>query len=384
MSLRELVVCSLEPWDEIWRRNQYLLDGLLHRNPELRILLIEPASDPLHSLLGGRPPRLGAGLRSLPGYQGRLMALQPTKWLPRAVGPLADRLLIGAARRAARRMVLTDPVLWVNDPGWAVLLDAGWPAVYDITDDWVEADRGAREHDRVVSREMRLMAECSAVVVCSTGLQASKGRIREVKLVQNAVDVANYQRPQAKPADLPAGRIAMYVGTMHEDRLDVELSVRIAERLAQSAGHLVFVGPNALTAANTRRLEASPSTVILGPRPYTQIPAYMQHADVLIVPHLVNEFTDSLDPIKLYEYEAVGRPIAATPVAGFRDLAGTPGVAIAPAEQLAEAAAALVTSPPVVVGPFDPADWSDRVTAMQGVLEEAAASAPRLRGENSV
>lgn len=54
MSLRELVVCSLEPWDEIWRRNQYLLDGLLRRNPELRILLIEPAADPLHSLLGVR------------------------------------------------------------------------------------------------------------------------------------------------------------------------------------------------------------------------------------------------------------------------------------------------------------------------------------------
>lgn len=312
------------------------------------------------------------------------MALQPTKWLPRAAGPLADRLLIDAARRAASKAGFTNPVLWVNDPGWAVLLEARWPAIYDITDDWVEADRGAREHNRVVSREMRLMSECFAVVVCSTGLQATKGRIRPVELVQNAVDVAAYQRPQAKPADLPQGRIVIYVGTMHEDRLDVELSVRIAERLAQSAGHLVFVGPNALTAENTRRLEASPGTVILGPRPYTHIPAYMQHADVLIVPHLVDEFTDSLDPIKLYEYEAVGRPIAATPVAGFRELAGTPGVAIVPAGQLAEAAAALMTNPPRVVGPFEPTDWSDRVTAMQKVLEAAAASVPQPPDENSV
>ena len=46
---------------------------------------------------------------------------------------------------------------------------------------------------------------------------------------------------------------------------------------------------------------------------------YLQHADVLVVPHVVTSFTDSLDPIKLYEYQAVGRPVVSTPVAGFRD-----------------------------------------------------------------
>ena len=49
------------------------------------------------------------------------------------------------------------------------------------------------------------------------------------------------------------------------------------------------------------------------------MPAYLQHADVLVVPHVVTPFTDSLDPIKLYEYQAAGRPVVSTPVAGFRD-----------------------------------------------------------------
>lgn len=88
---------------------------------------------------------------------------------------------------------------------------------------------------------------------------------------------------------------------------------------------------------------------------------------------MVDEFTESLDPIKLYEYEAVGRPIAATPVAGFRDLAGTPGVLIAPAERFAAELAQLIEAPPDRVGPFEPADWGDRVDAMQSVLERAAA-----------
>ncbi len=373
MSVRELVVCSLEPWDEVWRRNQYFLDGLLRRNSELRVLLIEPAADPLHTALSRRIPRLGAGLRSLPGYGGRLQALQPTKWLPRAVGPLADASLDRSARRAARRLGFSDPVLWVNDPGWAGLLDTGWPAIYDVTDDWVEAERGAREHERIVAGENRLMAECAVVVVCSTGLQQTKSQIREVELVQNAVDLAAYRTPLPRPADLPGERVVLYVGTLHEDRLDVDLCVRLAQTLAASGDRLVFVGPNALSPANTRRLEASPGTVLLGRRPHTEVPAYLQHADVLLVPHLVDEFTESLDPIKLYEYEAVGRPIAATPVAGFRELAGRPGVVIASAERLPQRIAALLVDLPGTVGPFEPADWSDRVDAMQEILERTAA-----------
>ncbi len=42
--------------------------------------------------------------------------------------------------------------------------------------------------------------------------------------------------------------------------------------------------------------------MLLGARPSADVPAYLQHADVLVVPHIVTPFTDSLDPIKLYEY----------------------------------------------------------------------------------
>ena len=50
------------------------------------------------------------------------------------------------------------------------------------------------------------------------------------------------------------------------------------------------------------------------------MPGYLQHADVVIVPHVVSPFTESLDPIKAYECLAVGRPTVATPVPGFREL----------------------------------------------------------------
>ena len=96
---------------------------------------------------------------------------------------------------------------------------------------------------------------------------------------------------------------------------------------------------------------------------------YLQHADVLVVPHVVTEFTDSLDPIKLYEYQAVGRPVVSTPVAGFRD-ADDPRITIASGDAFAAAVAAAVPAASRFPDGADAAvaDWSDRVSAMAAVL----------------
>jgi hypothetical protein len=70
-----------------------------------------------------------------------------------------------------------------------------------------------------------------------------------------------------------------------------------------------------------------PNVLTTGSRPYAVVPAYLQHADVIIVPHTVSPFTESLDPIKAYECLAVATPTVATPVAGFREHAGELNIA---------------------------------------------------------
>ena len=56
-----------------------------------------------------------------------------------------------------------------------------------------------------------------------------------------------------------------------------------------------------------------------GPISYAEVPETMRAFDVCITPHRVTPFTESLNPIKLWEYLAAGKPIVAAPVAGFRD-----------------------------------------------------------------
>lgn len=369
--MTDLVVLSLESWDRVWRRNQYLLAGLLRSDPGLRVLFVEPATDPLHDLVSRRRPAWGRGLRSVPLDSvgpGRLWTYQPTKLLPRRWDRRVDRRAAERLRRVAARLGFTAPLLWVNDPGGAAVLElTGWPALYDITDDWLEADRTAAEHERLVRDEAFLMQHCAEVVVCSRGLQATKGAIRDVTLIPNAVDVADYRRPRPRPRDLPDGPVAVYVGTVHRDRIDLALCVSTAHALG-NRGHLVLVGPAPLEPGDRDGLTGA-GVVLLGAKDRSDVPGYLQNADVLVVPHVVTPFTDSLDPIKLYEYRAVGRPVVSTPVAGFRD-SDDPQVTVAdPAAfpgAVANALPAATVFPEGVTGTVD--SWDDRVGQMSEVL----------------
>lgn len=360
-----VVVCSLEPWDDVWRRNQFLVDQLLCLDPSRTVLFVEPAYDLAHGVVRReRPPPTRP--QRVPGYD-HLWRLQPVKPLPRVLGPWSDLALRAQVRRAARVLGLDRPTLWLNDLALAPLQRAtGWPTVYDVTDDWL-VEEGVPERVRRRRRraEEGLLADAEEVVVCSPGLAASRGRDRSVELIPNGVDTAHFTGPQPRPADLGAPPALVYVGTLQEERFDVELTVSLARSLPDAT--ITLVGPDALRADSRAALLACTNLAILGPRPYAVVPAYLQHADVIVVPHLVNAFTEALDPIKAYECLAVGRPTVATPVAGFREL--TAPVVVAPAEEYAEAVRAALDTPAAapVDSPVVPS-WADRAVVFDRVL----------------
>ena len=372
----DVVCCSLEAWDEVWRRNQLLVRELLGLRSRMRILFVQPPSDALWSALHARP--IGeTGVRLVPRYE-RVAALTPRKWLPRGAFRGVDDRLGRLVYSHALRMDLVNPVLWVNDSGYAGLAEScGWPAVYDVTDDWTLAERSEREARRQETNDRRMLVSAREVVVCSPALAASRGTGRSVRVIPNGVDVDHFRRETTRPGDLPCDFPVLYCGTVAADRIDVDLCLELAAALPEGV-KLVFVGPNACSRETTRRL-ADAGAVFLGARPYQEIPSYMQHAGLLVVPHLVTPFTESLDPIKAREILAVGKPAISTPVAGFRDV-GWPIEAVNRRGFVSAVLSALAGQSPPGRRPYDMDDsvsWGARGRAFLDVLEAAANAGSR-------
>ena len=363
--LSELVVCSLEPWDDVWRRNQFFVDILLRRNPELRILFVEPPADPLFDLTERRAPTLPR-IRVISADR-RLRALRPLKLLPRRMGLIADAVLRLQVVASARLLGFSRPTLWINDVTYSPLLAAtGWPSVYDVTDDWLDAPFHPRELERLRRLDEVALEKADEVVVCSRALAARRGTQRDVTVVENGVDVEHFRRPRPRPEDLPEPPVAVYVGSLHESRLDVDLVVRLAR--AQPQLNVVLVGPSSLTDTAKKRL-AMPNVLLLGSRPYRDVPGYLQHADVVIIPHRVSRFTDSLDPIKAYECLVVDTPTVATEACGFRELDGE--LNIASRELFPTRVAEVLADAKPITHRMRPAGWDQRAAAFEHALRRA-------------
>ena len=336
----DMIFVSLEDWDEVWRRNQFLCAGLARRFPDRKILFVGLARDVSHSLRHGR---LGA-LRAVPleavSEYPNITLLHPLKVFPNTLpwGRRANEVLMRRQiRRAASALGIARPLLWLN-PHSAVHMAGRMgerAVVYDITDDWISLTQRDWLRRLTAAQDAALCRRADAVIVCSQKLYDMKrGLTSNLHLIPNGVDAAHYRRVQdtALPLPPPAAHwprpVLGYTGTVHPDRVDVGLIEVLARRFAH--GTVALVGPNHLPAPDEARLKALGNVQMTGPIPYAQVPDYMRAFDVCITPHRMTPFTESLNPIKLWEYLAGGKPIVSTDVAGFRDypqfvrIAGTP------------------------------------------------------------
>ena len=327
-----LVFISLEPWDDIWRRNQFLCAGLLRRSESSQILFVQPPCDNSYAIRTRNfaEVRASASLVS-GGYENRLQLFTPTKWLPNTL-PLGRKLnemsLKSQVRGALASLGWSSTHLWINAHEAASLLDAGIAvqSIYDITDDWTKFS-GNQAHLKVVKQQdFKLCVGATEVIVCSDQLFEDKRNLvkaNRLHLIPNGVHVDHYHavmdqsRPLHPVAQSWRKPVFGYTGTIHGDRVDVKLLSRIATVNPQAT--IAMVGPNLLDAAVRLALSKHSNIVFTGAKPYAELPDIMRAFDVCMVPHVVTAFTESLNPIKLWEYLAAGKPIVSTNVAGFRD-----------------------------------------------------------------
>jgi len=321
--MRDIIFISLENWDGVWRRNQFLCAEWMRRFPRMRILFVGRPRDASYALRTGAIHSFKAtALRQSDEYKG-LTLLNPLKLMPNsfAVGRhINAELLLRQVSSAVKKIGLRDPLLWINDHFASHLVGrvGERAAIYDITDDWALMGASpSEERQRVRAADAEMCAKADLVVVCSEALEKSrKANCRRIVRVSNGVDADHYpvcRVPRARGTVPVFG----YLGSLHGERLDFGLIQALATSWPQCK--VVMCGPCMLTEYERSLLGALPNVEVRPEVHYRDVPGVLASFDVCILPHRKTPFTESLNPIKLWEYLASGRPIAATSVAGFRD-----------------------------------------------------------------
>ncbi len=106
------------------------------------------------------------------------------------------------------------------------------------------------------------------------------------------------------------------------------MDVALVRAVAAVSGTVVLAGPVNDPDPELLRL---PDVAVLGPLPIDELPALARSADVLVMPYADLPVTRAIQPLKLKEYLATGRPTVARDLPATRDWADCLDLAATPA-----------------------------------------------------
>jgi glycosyltransferase involved in cell wall biosynthesis len=317
-----------------WDGNPHSRHHLMRRfSVEFEVLFIE--SLPMRSLARTERHELRRVLDKLHGGMGLrtvapgLHVLRPPPIPPAGRGGRWAQLAAVRAQitSARRRLRLAGPaVTWFSVPIAAPLLgrlgERGSLFYYqDRYDEFSHVDT-----PRLRSLISDLAVGCDVCIATSEELAQDLSALgAEVMVVPHGVDVERFAVELPVPDDL-VGLERPFVGHVGllDDHLSFETIRAVADRLDR--GTVVMVG-----SANTDVSALQhPRIALLGFRPYESMPAYLSAFDCCILPFRMNRLTAAVNPIKLREYLAAGRPTVSVPLPAVTEYADVVELARSP------------------------------------------------------
>jgi len=190
--------------------------------------------------------------------------------------------------------------------------------VYECYDEFVFDNSGKRnKRTELLELEMARNTELNIATakplydklfaVNSKTILVSNGAINEV--FKQCRDTKFPVAPEMD--ELPSPVIGM-MGTLYKG-YDFELLDDIINKKKEWS--FVFVGEVCENAKDdVDKLSRYSNFHLFGWRSYFELPSFLKGFDVAIIPYLVNDWTNTINPNKIYDYYAAGIPVIATPI----------------------------------------------------------------------
>jgi len=179
--------------------------------------------------------------------------------------------------------------------------------IYRATDMYalMRQDETINQAERLISADADFMCGTSLPVV--SHLQSISGKA-DVHLFENGVDVELFSKKYDCPEDLKkiGQPRAVYTGAF-DDRFDFSAVCDVAS--SHPTLNIVLIGP--CSEDERKRFSGWGNIYLLGAKPFEEIPAYLQHCDIALLPLSDHPANNGRSPMKLYEYGICGLPVVA-------------------------------------------------------------------------
>jgi glycosyltransferase involved in cell wall biosynthesis len=164
-----------------------------------------------------------------------------------------------------------------------------------------------------------------------------------VHLVRNACNYEHFAMRRDPPPDFkPAINLASmphpligYMGDIAE-WFDQDLVAFLAR--SRPAWNFVFFGP---LQHDLSKLTRFTNLHFPGRVPYADLPLYLHHFDCLLIPFVLSDLTMEVNPVKMYEYLATGKPVVSSAMPEVVRHEDVVGIGRSPEDFLAKIDAAL-------------------------------------------
>jgi glycosyltransferase involved in cell wall biosynthesis len=223
---------------------------------------------------------------------------------------------------------MSQPIVWFYHPKWVDLVNdipSARLLLYHIVDEYISFQDHTLARRRLIEeQEKKMMAQVDTVIVISKELYEAKRPFNaNTYLVPNGVNYQAYTEALADP-HLPEDLQMIKPPRLgYSGLIGNKLNLDMLKDLAQENPEwsLVFLGPvNASKVSETwRALRAMPNVHYLGSVEWSQVPHYVKGFDVGLMPYLQGRHSETISPLKLYDYLAAGLPIVSMDIPAARE-----------------------------------------------------------------
>ncbi|AIM16354.1 hypothetical protein HW35_08815 [Bacillus sp. X1(2014)] len=161
-------------------------------------------------------------------------------------------------------------------------------------------------YKKKIDKGYKLVEQHADIIVVVNPSLKNKFPKKQVVPIRNAVSTQFLQNIEKYHIELN-GHAICYFGIV-QDRVNLELLSKVREVVGipvQVWGKIWGQNPEIIK-KKYKNLD------FMGEYHYSDLPKLMNNAKIFVIPHYVNDFSNSMDPLKLYEYLSTGKPVVSS------------------------------------------------------------------------